>query len=252
MFGTYILHNEETDETYAGSGILRKRERTHFRTLKNNTHHNHRLQEAYNRNPNFEFISVPTETQEEAREFEQILIDEYSAHPLFLNLALKVGSKVSILTPEVKNKISEKIRAHYASGKLVSPMVGKTHTEETKQKYSQDRMGNQFALGSKHTEEWKQERSKAMQGNQHLLGHRHSEETRERMSAAHKGVPKSPEAIKKAAEGRTRHNVVIDGVTYFNAAIAAEALGLSRSGVDKRCASDNFPNYQKVEKERTQ
>lgn len=246
--GTYILHNPETDETYVGSGILRKRENRHFNTLKAGTHHNHRLQAAYGRNPSFDFVSVPMQNFEEARKFEQALIDENWGNPLFLNLSKSVDECRPLPDAVVRQKLSEAVRQRLAEGWRPA-MLGRQHSEETKALYSEQRKGNQHALGSKHTEEWKQSRSQAMLGNQQLRGHVHSEETRAKMSAARRGVPKSPEAILKAATGRTQNNVVVDGVKYLNAAEAAKDLGLSRSGVDKRCASEKFPNYYKIQKE---
>jgi group I intron endonuclease len=247
MIGAYIVYNPDTDETYAGSGILRKRERVHMRTLESSTHHNHKLQEAYHRNPNFEFIAVPTETREEARALEQAIINEFWGNPLFLNLSNDATKCCAEQTPEVKRKISETLKQQIQDGSRLPPMIGKKHSEETKAKYSRDRIGNQHALGSRHTEEWKEDRSKAMQGNQHLLGHQHSEETKARMSEAHTGRKRSEEEILKSAEGRTKKNVVVDGVAYLNSAAAAKALGISRSGVDKRCLSLNFPEYKFVE-----
>ena len=54
--------------------------------------------------------------------------------------------------------------------------------------------------------------------------------------------------IDLAAEGRTKHRAVVDGVEYKNVAAAAVALGLSGGGVKKRCLSDKHPNYTLVPK----
>lgn len=98
--GIYIIHNPTTDETYAGSGILNERLYEHSRHLENKNvnikHHNFKLQKAYNKNSNFEFIGIPVEennfTKKENRqlalELEQQMINEHKDNPLFLNIAL--------------------------------------------------------------------------------------------------------------------------------------------------------------------
>ena len=85
--GVYILHNKNTDETYAGSGVLEDRKASHFYYLnagkegrrnkdgKLIRHPNRKLQAAYNRDSNFDFVAIPTETREEATQAEQSLID---------------------------------------------------------------------------------------------------------------------------------------------------------------------------------
>lgn len=109
-------------------------------------------------------------------------------------------------------------------------------------------IGNTRALGLRHSDEWKQEASLRLTGNKHLLGHRHSDEAKKKMSDAKIGKPRPKETIAKSSAGRTRWNIVVGETIYFNAAQAAAALGISSSGVIKRCESPNFPNYKRIPK----
>lgn len=92
--GVYILHNVDTDQTYIGSGVLGRRMSAHFSQLKHDNHWNKNLQQAYNQNPNFDFIGVPVETgnveqdRKVALDIEASLITESVGNPLLLNILL--------------------------------------------------------------------------------------------------------------------------------------------------------------------
>lgn len=117
--GVYILHNPSTKETYVGSGVLELREKRHFRNLENGRigattvkgkplrHQNRKLQAAYNRDPNFEFISIPVSTREEAFDFEQVIIDDFYGKPLFLNMSHDARAGAYNATEESKQKMSQ-------------------------------------------------------------------------------------------------------------------------------------------------
>ena len=239
--GIYILHNSNTEQVYIGSTIdLNKRANDHFSRLERNKHFNWKLQRAYNKDPNFEFVGVAmdqfdnlVENRAEALFAEQVIINEFKDNSSLLNISMDVE-----LTTLGYKHTEESLK------KMSAARLGvKIHTEEAKKQMSISRMGNQHALGAVRSEEDKQRMSEFRTGNQYALGHRHTEETREQMSKAHTGIKKSESAILKAAEAKTKRRVLIDDVEYSNASTAASAIGLSREGINKRCLSTNFPNY---------
>lgn len=94
--GVYIIHNSTTDETYIGSGVLGKRLSKHKYLLENGKHFNYRLQQAYNKNNDFEFIPVPIEgDRNNALEAEQSLINEHWGNPLLLNILQSVDQPMT-------------------------------------------------------------------------------------------------------------------------------------------------------------
>ena len=118
--GIYILVDPNTDETYIGSGILDSRRKTHLYHLENNTHPNYKLQRAFNKNPNFEFIGVPVSenqmTQEQNRDIaydlEQSVLDDFNDSVLLLNISkdAKVSFKKLTHSDQVKQVLKEKTK----------------------------------------------------------------------------------------------------------------------------------------------
>lgn len=120
LVGVYLLHNPNTDQTYVGSGSFLSRKTTHFRDLKNNCHINKKLQEAYNKDPNFDFIACELQDRQEAYDLEQEIINENINNPLLLNMSMKVlrpefhghteVSKEKIRQSHIKNWENEEFR----------------------------------------------------------------------------------------------------------------------------------------------
>jgi group I intron endonuclease len=119
--GTYMLHNSETDEVYVGSSSdLERRKAAHLSDLRAGRHKNKALQAAYNRNGNFDFVSLGLDSRQEAYAFEQLLITELGDHEGLLNVQRKVveigedqiakmtaSRKGSVITEEHRLKISQ-------------------------------------------------------------------------------------------------------------------------------------------------
>jgi hypothetical protein len=92
----YMFHNPETDQAYFGSTEYPLRRKwDHLSKLKHNKHPNGDFQEAFNGNPNFEFIPLHVENMDEARELEARLIKDHSGHPGLLNITLNSGKPQS-------------------------------------------------------------------------------------------------------------------------------------------------------------
>lgn len=238
--GVYLLHNPNTDETYFGSTTnLNRRANEHNSELNNNKHGNYKLQDAFNKDPNFEFIGISIKESNNiienkilGLEIEQDLISTFQNNKLLLNLAVETE------TGTLGFKHSEK------SKKLMSEKSkGRIPSDETRKKLSLARLGNKNGLGYKHTDEAKEKMSISNLGNKKALGHIHDEETRTKISNSHKGKKHSEEHVKNSSEGRTKRRVIINETEYSNATIAAKTIGISREGINKRCQSDNFPDY---------
>lgn len=208
--GVYILQNPHTSETYAGSGDLYKRENAHRCALEQNKHTNYKLQRAYNRDPRFEFIGVPVETRDEARDFEQAVIDEFLGSPLFLNIQ-----------PDAR---------HCGGGAPVS--------EETRKKISEANRGKKKPP---HVSEFIRQRNL---GNQYGLGRQRTDEEKEICRQAAKRQWQNPEHVAKM-----RKPVCVNGVVYQTARDAAGALNVPPTTVFNRVNSPKFPEWSYVNKE---
>lgn len=181
QIGTYLLHNSDTGHTYVGSGVLIKRYSDHQSLLKNNTHYNPKLQNAYNKHPNFDFIAVPTTNREEARDLEQAIINEYHGNPLLLNISIdaRYCNSGQPMTDEHKAKISQANKGRKPSPQTIEASV-KAHKgipvkEETKEKLRQANIGRQHTIEARQkmsiasksairTNEWRQNISTSLKG----------------------------------------------------------------------------------------
>ncbi len=220
LAGTYELRHVSSGKVYHGStDNIERRRREHLNSLRRGDHHNHALQELVNGDPNVELVFHSAQSVDSARKLEQEQIDHFDAS-LLLNVATDTVTSTN--------------------GLMKIPAVAKRHSESL--------IGNSNASGAKHSDEWKANKSKQMAGNTLALGSKHSDETKRRYSEQRRGRALSPEHNAASAEGRTKERVVIDGVSYQNAAAAAKEVGLSVGGVKKRCRSDKFPNWQLVPK----
>ena len=128
VIGTYLLHNRDTNETYVGSGVLVDRKNSHFCRLETNTHPNKKLQAAYNQNPNFDFVGVNVEDREQARDFEQVLLDENWGNPFLLNISNNARAGVYSPTEETRQKLSD-------------VWNGRKHSDESRAKMSESMKG---------------------------------------------------------------------------------------------------------------
>lgn len=219
--GAYSIEHVESGMMYHGStGNLYRRVIEHQKSLKNGTHRNIKLQEVFNDGGSLTLHFYPTNTREEAFDLEQRLMDTADR------------SKVFNSTLNARN-----------------PMAGMWDNPTYKDRFSKSRIGNNNALGTRHTDEWKEQARNRMLGNNHHSGHKHSAETRKKMSEAHVGRTRTPEEIRKSTLGRIRGAVLINGIEYESRAEAARVLGMSHEGVNKRCRSDNFPDWIFIPKE---
>lgn len=216
VIAAYTITDKKTGAVYHGSSKnLHRRIAEHEGDLRRNEHGNHKLQNIALKGGDLVLEYYPTATAEDALKLEQKLIDSTPA-AILLNASLDSASFVKGMwkNPEIREKISKA------------------------------RLNNTHAAGHKHTDQWKQAQSERLKGNQNRLGHKHDDASKVKMAAARVGRKPTQEAILAAAKGRTKNAVVISGVEYMNAAAAAKAIGITYSGINRRCNSVNFPEYQ--------
>ncbi|MNF21503.1 NUMOD3 motif (2 copies) [compost metagenome] len=213
--GAYTITHDATGKQYHGStSDLHRRLKEHRNDLIRGDHGNKALQELAGSDGSFTVTFDKATSIEEARYVE--------------------GQRIQQALPEQRLNVSLE---------PVNPLKNWTANPEMRERVSESRLGNANAAGQVFTEDRRMAASERMLGNTHLTGHRHTEETRQRMSEAHRGKPKSPEAIRKAALGRSTGTVSIDGVTHLSLADAARAVGMSIDGVKKRCKSNKHETW---------
>lgn len=212
MWVIYRILNVANDNFYVGSAVNHKRRKwEHWAALKKGTHHCRALQEAWNEYGEdafeFEILQEVAET-EDLLLIEDTFLLQHAGKPHCYNTALTTQYSCASL-PEVRQKISDSMKAKYASGEY-TPRVGKKHSEETRQliqrkvqkaiakgkggkfipsedtrrKMSESLKGNRCALGYKRTEAEKEVISQRMRGNQNWLGKTHTEDSKAKMSKA--------------------------------------------------------------------
>ena len=161
--GVYCIENLETGKKYIGQSInLRKREREHFLSLNRGSHINRHLQNAWNKYGKDSFIFKPLIYCEpfELTRYEQFFVDLYTPEVLYNIRVECVDSALGTKhTEEAKKNMSraqsgEKNPMYGKSGELNhmygrtgtdSPLFGKHHSEETKNKISESNKGKVFS-----------------------------------------------------------------------------------------------------------
>lgn len=181
--GIYEILNVKNGRRYIGSAVnVSKRWREHLRQLEDGKHHSRFMQRCWNKNGSdcFVFRVVLSCEKENLLMYEQAFLD---FHEPEYNSAKVAGSQLGF-------RHSEESRAKMSASrpKGFSPMRGKTHSDATKLKISQNRKGKG---GTGWTEERKRKISEALKGREI------SPEHREKLRAANLGKKQSAETIEK-------------------------------------------------------
>jgi group I intron endonuclease len=141
--GIYKITNKNNGRYYIGSSVnINNRWNEHKRTLKQNKHDNHFLQKSWNKHGEESFLF---EIIEYVLDLDKLLEREQ----YYLDL------------------ITHNKKITYNLCKTAGNMLGFKHTEESKNKMSNSRIGNKNSLGFKHTEETKNKMSKSHFGLKH-------------------------------------------------------------------------------------
>lgn len=209
--GIYEIVNLENNKRYVGSTTnFAARKRKHFRTLRDGSHSNAHLQNAfdlYGEN-SFEFRVVLECDSDELIEKEQERIDSYSFDDLY-NLRVIARSNLGM---KIEHSEEERARRSERS-KGNKYMLGYKHTDEakerigiasrnmspeTRRKLSVASTGNQYAKGVARGLEENAARSRALKGREK------SDVTRARLSEALKGRTYSEETLQRMSVGAKR------------------------------------------------
>lgn len=135
MGGIYQIRNTINNDVYIGSAIdFYQRKKKHFNSLKNNSHHSKYLQNAINKYniENFVFEKLATCPNEYLLKLEQWFINEIK--PKY-NICITAGSSLGL-------KRSKESKVKYSIAQTGNKkFLGKTHSNETKAKFSKIRKG---------------------------------------------------------------------------------------------------------------
>ena len=168
--GVYKIQNSQTGDYYIGSSIdIHKRWIQHRNKLRRNYKDNPILQNAWNKYGEENFV------------FE--ILEECDR-----NEALRLETQLLVELQPYYNVATDS----------VAPMLGRKHSEETKQKIGRSGIENAF-FGRRHSPEVIEKQRLAK------LGKKMSEETKRKQSAMRLGVPK-PESFKLKMSERMRGN----------------------------------------------
>ena len=201
----YKIINTYNGKFYVGSTTSPKvRFRTHRGKLRNNKHHCHHLQAAWNKYGESVFVFYVVETvpdEQSLQEAEDRWLIKHVGKPYCYNVGLRsgapwrgapVGTHPNFGRPrteEERQAISASLKEFYAKDITNHPRFGKRHTEEVKERIRQKKLDNPT---------------------QHWLGKERSEETKQKIGDAQRGVPKgervfTPEGLARAQENMLRN-----------------------------------------------
>lgn len=250
--GIYILQNQDTAQTYFGSGILRRRFNTHRSQLKNGCHPNPKLQSAYNKNPNFVFIGLPLEGEDKkevrslAFALEQMDISENVDNPLMLNIAKDVEANWRDMkhTPEAKAIMSSKVRQKWQDPQFREKTIaaqneGKANVSEEEklahcQKLSEAQQARYERIGGSPTKGQTRSEEFCQQNSQKITEKWQDPEYRAKQCLARQG--KENVAARK--------QVSVDGVIYPSLTAAAQAFDITKAGALGRINSQKNQTWK--------
>jgi group I intron endonuclease len=194
----YKILNVVNQKFYVGSTNNTKvRFRQHRKLLRGNRHHSKHLQAAWNKYGEEKFVFVIVEevpTTRSLQEIEEIYLMQHVGQPYCYNTGRSADAPWRNAPPEItpnfgkavtqtqKDQISKALKDFYAADYFNHPRVGKTHSEETKERIRAAKLANP-------TRAW--------------LGKARSAETKEKIGDAQRGKPKAP-GRKLSEEGRAK------------------------------------------------
>lgn len=184
--GIYIIKNKVNEKFYIGSAVyINARWAVHKTTLNKNIHKNRKLQNAWNKYDENNFIFEILELVEDVNDLiirEQYWIDKLNACEVGYNLSPTAGSTLGVKysdgskeklkkpkSEEHKNNISKSLILNKSKAGKNNGMYDKNHTRESKEKnkYLKD--------GTLKSEAYKGE-------NNHFYGKFHTKESKEKIS----------------------------------------------------------------------
>ena len=172
--GIYKITNTSNGVFYIGSSIeVEKRMQQHKSDLRHNNHHNHKLQNSFNKygesSFTFEVIEYLRCDEKRLREIEQKYIDELKA--------CKRGVGFNLSPTATGGTTLGERNYFYGKGHLLSgennPFYGRKHSEETKELIREKNSGfNSPWFGRRHREESRKKISESNIGKEFSTDHR--------------------------------------------------------------------------------
>lgn len=202
--GIYAIVNKVNFKVYIGSAVdLTRRKNEHFASLRKGIHDNKRLQNAYNKygEDNFVFDVVETVcTKEELVSREQFWLD-FSNSP-------KIGYNIN---PTAYSRLGAKCSPESIE-RIRQALIGRVHSEETKRKIGEGNKGkvlsqeakNKLSASHKTSEKAKANRARLAEAKK---GSKHSEETKKKISEAGSKRTNSEETRRKISESNKGRKV---------------------------------------------
>lgn len=249
----YGLLNEKSKEIYVGSTTEpKKRFARHMYELKNNRHHNKKVQEAFNLGAEFSIIVLDrTECNKEDRyKLEDRWIERFRKEGLAYNIAQANFGDALTHHPDreaIIKRIAEKVKARNDSmtkderkarfGKAgeANGMFGRTHSKEVRERISELNRGRRpHNLGVPTPEDIKARQRDSASGRVRtgernpFYGKTHTQEVRRK--------------IAEKAKGRKPYNALactVNGVEYNSFKEASVAIGVPVVTIRHRCNNDN-------------
>ncbi len=227
--GIYKIENKINHKVYIGQSVdIYTRWYNHKHDLLNGVHYNSHLQKSWNKygEENFNFSVIEKCSQDSLDTLEIKYISDYKSYDSDFGYNLSFGgSGGGVPTSETRQKLSA-----VNSGKN-NPMYGKHHSEDTKEKIRQKKIGNQNAMYGK---------SGKLSPS---YGRKHTEEELEKIRNANKNKRMSEDAkakIRAAKSGennpRSRSVYCLElNECFWGAQDVQNKYGISRDGIAKCC-----------------
>ena len=234
LSGVYVITCLANQRFYIGSSNnFERRKKEHLRSLRKGCHSNKHLQRCFDKygEENFLMELFHEAPDSCSLQLEQEYLDCFYPHPDCLNqLKGSVGGAVSEEANERRRNSLREFHKESSKGwRQNNPAHGRILSEDSKEKISKSLK-----------EFYSENPDKVRSGENHpLWGKRASMETRDKMSKAHRGKILSEETKKKLRESKMgemhprRIQVTIEGVTYGSMSMAMNALGITRSQLNK-------------------
>lgn len=231
--GIYYIYNLINNKCYIGSTYnFHKRKLQHFNTLKNKTHKNSKLQNAFDKygEENFEFGII------EYVDLNGLLTSEQKWMDFF-------NPEYNIIPFADRREFSDSHRENLSKSHL-----GNKHTEESKIKISKASKGNKYRLGTKLTDEQKLKISKHKIGlrgrkgkDNPLFGRKRPQEDVEKTRNTKKLNGSYEKAAKKMNKPVIQYDINDILIKEWSSIkMASESLGIHRTTIGMVCSKNGI------------